>query len=157
MTAIGITLGSWLVSIAVHAVVTRFLGRVHRLTGYLVGAALVGACLTAWLLYRVGPTLDLLAILIVYVFLVEFYLFLITLTNSVAMRILLLLKGGPMPEDTILDSYPARSIFDKRLEEMERHGLLRQDGGCYSLCASGHRLARLFTLLQQVTGRAADD
>jgi hypothetical protein len=74
--------------------------------------------------------------------------------RGLSLRVLIdLAAAGPMTVDQLVKAYSAgqglRWMYAKRLEGLIDHDLVRCDGGCVTLTASGRRTAIVFAWLQR--------
>jgi len=97
--------------------------------------------------------IELLACIVVYLFSCELYVFCFTLvTSSISATTLILLRDGPISEETLSRRHDPKRMVQQRLDRMLASGLLERWGEGYSLSPRGENLHRAFVWLRRIFG-----
>ncbi|MCC7368889.1 MAG: hypothetical protein IT306_10730 [Chloroflexi bacterium] len=148
-----LSLGAFLLAIGCHLVVVRLPLPISNVIRYVVGGGAVGVLLALALLVLYGISSEVVAGLALFAFLSELYIFLFTLViSSVTVSMLLRLRQGPLPEAVLTEEAQSSAMVAMRLEQLERNGFIRTEGGRYVPLSSAQRLTAAFVALRTILG-----
>jgi hypothetical protein len=149
-----VALAAWLLAIALCAVGCRIVPVHGRLTLFIASAIAAAIVVFGGLIGLRGWMPDLVAALLCFVALSELYLFLMTLTNSVTVKLVSLLCEKKLGDADIHALYDGTGIIAKRLDLLADAGLLARKEGHFALTRKGARAARCFDIIQRLFGHA---
>jgi hypothetical protein len=148
-----IAIGLWMLSIPVHATLCRIARSYGRFSLYVFTAGLCGTILITWEIAASDGSGEDISAILVFALLCELYLFVMTLTNSVTLRILSILVEQDLDMRDIQALYDGENIVSKRFDQLIETGMLISDGDGYTLTSTGRRSARIFSKLQSFAGK----
>jgi len=138
---------TFVASVLVHAIVSRFAERSARVTTFLAiagatGIVLIGHCLRS---YGLSPAT--IAATLTYAFTCELYVFLFTLVgNSVSFGLLTKLASRRLTPADMPDCYPTEAMIARRLEQLEAGEFIASCPAGIRLTVRGKRIVKVFSL-----------
>ena len=148
----------FVVTIGLHALVTRLPLGVSSVARFVVVGCLCGLVLAAHLFALYGLTPPVVTALLLFALASEVYIFLFTLTmSSISSTILLTLRSGAIDEQALDARYSASYMVDSRLTKLEASDFLHRDGDRFSLTTRGQGLVASFRRVRRLFFRAARD
>ncbi len=119
---------------------------------------LVGLVLSAHTVFRYGIEEETFAIILVYAFLAEFYIFFFSMiSGSISVSLLLALEGGSSTRNNLGKVYAGSDMVLRRLKKLYETGLLMKEGAAYIVTAKGQRILELFCWLRVVFRQKEDE
>jgi hypothetical protein len=127
-----------------HAAIVRVSTR-PAVVQFVVTGTVIGICWLGVVAVRYGWSPRLLASTLLFGFLCELYVFMFTLVaNSVAVSLLLAVQAGRTSAEDIEHTYRPEAMVSRRLDQLERAGLIERMQGRLMLTTAGRRLVENF-------------
>jgi hypothetical protein len=112
-----VAVGNVVIAIVMHAVLARYMH--SSMTAFAVAASVTAGIVALILNQSAMPALDAVSVLLIYVFGLQLYLFLFTLSlASVGSNILAMLANGPLTRDAINARYDERYMVSLRVDRL---------------------------------------
>jgi hypothetical protein len=138
------SLGAWVLTVAAHAASGRLV-RGSAIVRFASIGCVSGLALSLGLGIFYGPTVELLAGMLLYAFGCELYLFVFTLSlYSISANLLIRLRANAMTIQQIDALYDSGRMVEVRLDRLVQKKLLYRDCGRLCLTDTGLRLAVAF-------------
>jgi hypothetical protein len=138
------------IAIMAHALLARFDCRGNRVFQFLLTGSLAGVVLIAHVISAEWSSAQSAAVLAIYAFACELYLFLFTLVGtSISVQLLVELKKRRLTGEQLLEINNPRRMVETRLARLIATGYLQENDCQYRLSATGKRLVWLYSLLQR--------